>query len=112
MSNPTNRLAHVKFGSWGIRVMLGFLLVLASPFHCPGTAEAMPQDGGKEDSPDQRPRLRDLGIMSGQFPPGPYNAITDVNGVKVGHVTLWQGEGVLPTRERTGSNGSDCDYST
>lgn len=95
MSNPTNRLAHVKFRSWGIRVMLGFLLALASPFHYSGAAEAMPQDGGKEDSPDQRPRLRDLGIMIGQFPPGPYNAITDVNGVKVGHVTLWQGEGGL-----------------
>lgn len=35
-----------------------------------------------------RPRLRELGITIGQFPPGPYNAITDVPGVLVGHKTL------------------------
>ena len=44
----------------------------------------------------QRPRGRDLGI---QFPgtPGPLNAITDVAGVAVGHVTLISGTGrVVP----------------
>ena len=35
-----------------------------------------------------RPRLRDLGIVTGQLPPGPLNAITDVAGVRVGHSTL------------------------
>lgn len=35
-----------------------------------------------------RKRLRDLGICIGQYAPGPYNAITDVAGVHVGHVTL------------------------
>jgi D-aminopeptidase len=35
-----------------------------------------------------RPRLRDLGIVTGQLEPGPLNAITDVEGVKVGHSTL------------------------
>lgn len=35
-----------------------------------------------------RPRLRDLGIVTGQLEPGPLNAITDVDGVKVGHSTL------------------------
>ena len=35
-----------------------------------------------------RPRLRDLGINIGSFPPGPHNAITDVPGVAVGHTTL------------------------
>src|SRR5205814_1608342 len=39
-----------------------------------------------------RPRARDLGIEPGVFPPGPLNAITDVDGVRVGHVTLIQGE--------------------
>ncbi len=33
-------------------------------------------------------RLRDLGIVIGQLPTGPYNAITDVAGVLVGHRTL------------------------
>jgi D-aminopeptidase len=35
-----------------------------------------------------RPRLRDLGIRTGQLPPGPLNAITDVAGVGVGHATV------------------------
>jgi D-aminopeptidase len=32
-------------------------------------------------------RLRDLGIVVGRMAPGPFNAITDVPGVRVGHVT-------------------------
>lgn len=44
-----------------------------------------------------RPRARDLGIRPGVLPPGDLNAITDVAGVKVGHVTLREGD-----RVRTG----------
>ena len=43
----------------------------------------------------QRPRARDLGIRIGTLAPGPLNAITDVSGVRVGHVTLIRGEGKL-----------------
>ncbi len=43
----------------------------------------------------QRPRARDLGILIGTLAPGPRNAITDVSGVGVGHVTLISGEGKL-----------------
>lgn len=39
----------------------------------------------------QRPRARDLGIAPGVFPPGRLNAITDVDGVAVGHTTLLEG---------------------
>lgn len=35
-----------------------------------------------------RPRLRDLGITTGSLPPGPFNAITDVSDVWVGHATV------------------------
>src|SRR5215469_10119040 len=35
-----------------------------------------------------RPRLRELGITIGKMPTGAYNAITDVPGVQVGHVTV------------------------
>ena len=46
-------------------------------------------------SPDeQRPRARDLGIAPGVLRPGPLNAITDVAGVAVGHVTLIEGEAI------------------
>jgi len=42
-----------------------------------------------------RPRARDLGIVIGRRAPGPANAITDVPGVRVGHVTIVRGEGTL-----------------
>lgn len=35
-----------------------------------------------------RPRARDIGLAPGVFPAGELNAITDVPGVRVGHVTL------------------------
>jgi D-aminopeptidase len=40
-------------------------------------------------------RLRELGLSVGLGRPGPRNAITDVDGVRVGHVTLIRGEGPL-----------------
>ena len=42
-----------------------------------------------------RPRLRDLGIVIGDLPTGAGNAITDVPGVRVGHLTLIEGHGRL-----------------
>lgn len=51
-----------------------------------------------------KPRARDLGVpFDGD--PGPYNAITDVKGVEVGHTTLISGQGKLKVGEgpvRTG----------
>jgi D-aminopeptidase len=41
------------------------------------------------------PRARDLGISPGSGQPGPWNAITDVPGIRVGQVTLINGEGSL-----------------
>ena len=43
---------------------------------------------------EPRPRARDLGLTPGVLPPGRLNAITDVAGVRVGHVTLIEGDGV------------------
>lgn len=43
----------------------------------------------------KRPRARDLGIKIGRIKTGRYNAITDVAGVRVGHVTLIEGAGKL-----------------
>ncbi|TFH27666.1 MAG: S58 family peptidase [Bacteroidia bacterium] len=42
----------------------------------------------------ERGRARDFGIEPGILSPGPWNAITDVSGVKVGHKTLIRGENV------------------
>ena len=42
----------------------------------------------------QRPRARELGIAPGVLSPGPLNTITDVEGVRVGQVTIWEGDSV------------------
>jgi D-aminopeptidase len=42
----------------------------------------------------EKKRLRDFGIAPGIFGPGKLNAITDVPGVRVGQVTLVQGENI------------------
>lgn len=44
--------------------------------------------------PEGRGRIRDFGIEPGIFKTGPYNAITDVPGVRVGQVTLIEGNDV------------------
>ena len=41
-----------------------------------------------------RKRARELGIVPGILPVGKWNAITDVGGVRVGHVTLIEGDDI------------------
>lgn len=55
------------------------------------------QQTQQEAPDDARPRARELGIAPGVFQPGPFNAITDVAGVRVGHATVVEGD-----RVRTG----------
>ncbi len=52
-------------------------------------------------APLPRPRARDLGLRFGSLRAGQHNAITDVPGVRVGHVTLFHGDGDEPIA-RTG----------
>lgn len=42
-------------------------------------------------------RAREAGIVTGDLTPGPFNAITDVAGVRVGHTTLISGDGPVVT---------------
>lgn len=51
--------------------------------------------------PLPRAHARELGLTFGSFATGANNAITDVPGVRVGHVTVWHGEGDEPIA-RTG----------
>jgi D-aminopeptidase len=54
---------------------------------------------------DVRHRARELGIVVGKYPPGRWNAITDVPGVLVGQTTIIRGSGALRPGEgpvRTG----------
>lgn len=69
---------------------LPLLLVLVGLLLLPRPTMGQPTD------PDaaERPRIRDLGVRVGIFEPGRHNAITDVEGVRVGHATLMRGEDV------------------
>lgn len=72
-------------GSWMARATVVLLAL--------GPRPAAPADAPPA-AVEARPRARDLGIAPGVFDPGPWNAITDVAGVRVGHVTLLAGEHV------------------
>lgn len=43
---------------------------------------------------NQKPRAREAGLVVGIFDPGPLNAITDVEGVLVGHETVIKGDDI------------------
>jgi D-aminopeptidase len=42
----------------------------------------------------ERSRARDLGLGVGVLSPGPLNAITDVAGVRIGHITIIEGQNI------------------
>ena len=42
----------------------------------------------------ERPRAREAGVIVGVFEPGQFNAITDVEGVQVGHETVIRGDDI------------------
>lgn len=65
------------------------LLFSATRVWSSGTASTSEASGAK--TALERPSARDLGISPGILPTGPLNAITDVTGVMVGHVTLSDG---------------------
>ena len=49
---------------------------------------------GAQPDATSRPRARDIGIAPGVLPTGELNAISDVAGVLVGQVTIWEGDDV------------------
>ena len=69
-------------------------LVTAAALVAVGFGPGAPTASAQE---QPRPRARDVGVAPGIFVPGPYNAITDVDGVLVGHATVREGD-----RVRTG----------
>jgi D-aminopeptidase len=88
-------------GRGGRLVLPGFLAAGLTCFVLLAAERVSSQSG------DEGPRLRarEMGIVVGVYPTGVNNAITDVAGVKVGHVTLVRGEGALKPGEgpvRTG----------
>jgi D-aminopeptidase len=65
-------------------------------------------EGAAAEGAAARKRLRDIGVVIGRYPPGPFNAITDVAGVKVGHQTLISGEGKLDKGKGPVRTGVTC----
>ncbi len=57
-------------------------------------AETPAKSGPTCISPQTRARARELGIAPGVIAPGPLNAITDVDGVRVGQITYIQGKSI------------------
>lgn len=70
---------------WTIGLL--FTIVIANG---PASAQEPTRPAGN----NSRYRMRDYGIKTGVMQPGPLNAITDVAGVKVGHVTLIEGDDI------------------
>src|SRR5262249_28456354 len=92
--HPREAQATMKLGSAAVIPIRGRGRVLEIFV---GVAMAMglhPAAGAGAGADPPRPRARDLGIEPGVFPPGPLNAITDVDGVRVGHVSLVEGEAI------------------
>lgn len=84
-SSPLRASTHTRPAT---NLVCGLLSCVSIIFPgCISTAAAEPSQ--------DRHRARDLGIIIGHYTPGPFNAITDVEGVKVGHTTLMRGEGQL-----------------
>jgi D-aminopeptidase len=71
-----------------IRTSIRLVFLLAAVAGGPVSAADPPAE--KKD----RPRARDVGLVVGVLPPGPHNAITDVDGVLVGHTTVTRGDDV------------------
>ncbi len=55
----------------------------------------------RESTGPDRPTARELGIRIGRFSPGQFNAITDLKGVRVGHVTTIRDDVKVPGEEGT-----------
>ena len=78
-----NRLASLFLGA----VIFGFPVFWIGPPAARGLDAKLDEAGG-------RPRAREIGLIIGVLPPGPLNAITDVDGVRVGHRTIVKGESI------------------
>ncbi len=80
------RLVDGRAGGGGGRA--GGAAVLAAA----GLLAAAPGVAGAQAGDGDRPRAREVGIEIGTMAPGRLNAVTDVEGVRVGHATIREGD--------------------
>jgi len=83
---------YIKGWSFSFAKVLILFSVLITVFS--SLVLAVEADMGRQIESDQQVRAREIGITPGIFQPGKYNAITDVNGVLVGQLTLIKGDDV------------------
>ncbi len=76
------------------RTLPAFMVPLALAWLMISAMAATPQKKPSVVTANQRCRARDLGVAPGIYPPGKFNAITDVVGIRVGQVTKIEGENV------------------
>jgi len=81
---PTHKTAQINSGS----IRWVFVLLLTATFAAQLFA------GSSFSQEKRRPRAREAGINVGILPIGPLNAITDVEGVRVGHATIIRGDDI------------------
>src|SRR5690625_2054835 len=103
MSEPVSRRTVLSSGVAAGAALAGGPVLASSA----GAADAANPDDSGEVAAGERVRARALGVEPGEFDPGPENAITDVEGVQVGQVTLNEGEdirtGVTAIRPHAGN---------
>lgn len=97
-----HQIAHPR--AQGIRALVALVVILSLAGDLYGQSAGRTTDRTSERSTVQtmdqttergeRPRARDIGVVVGIMPTGPLNAITDVEGVRVGQVTVLEGDGV------------------
>ena len=85
--------AAIRFRATVCLVMTGAFLMPTAPAVHAQSSSAVSITVAPERGAD-RPRARDLGVAPGILLPGPLNAITDVDGIRVGHVTMIRGDSV------------------
>lgn len=84
LNAASNKMSLRDNRSAGLLLVLLLTTTLAAQ---PFVASSIPQE-------KHRPRVREAGISVGILPIGPLNAITDVEGVMVGHTTILRGENI------------------
>ncbi len=85
---------NLKPGTWNLKAQhraffdgaMRFFFVWIVSFYMVPVVMSQPSN--------ERPRVRDIGLVVGIMPPGALNAITDVEGVRVGHATVIEGDAV------------------
>ena len=80
---------HLRLSVFGLFAGASIISIMTSM-----SPDSLKSSAQRSQSVPARQRAREAGVAVGVLPPGQLNAITDVAGVRVGHVTLIRGDDV------------------